>query len=448
MSSYEEITVLISPDGDDAYHVYAKSSQGEVTVRLEATALPRNWAYPTTASLSSLRSSRNLTAVAPPSEATDEQSFGKQLHRILFPGEIRDLLQSCRGAARSLNRKLCLSLCLDPKDERVGWLDGIPWELLYDENDGFIGLNSDWAIIRYLQTSCPGSTVSFPDPVKILVVAANSLVMQALDVEGELWRLEQAWRFRNSAQITIVDPPTIQSLERHLNKGPFHIIHFIGHGILEQTGEGHLAFETENRDVDLISGNDFAQLLRGRSNLPELVVLNACETGGVGRHNQAAAVASVLVEAGVPAVLAMRALFPDAAAIDFSAAFHEALAVGAPLKEAITIGRRTLFATNRNCLDWAIPVLYLRAPADLVLPESAKAVKGAINPGTKIKTEIAEVVTDEFTIARASDDGGRGRQLPVATLKTKVGKLKTGVFTVLDLSKERSPGEDDTESEM
>jgi hypothetical protein len=75
----------------------------------------------------------------------------------------------------------------------------------------------------------------------------------------------------------------------------------------------------------------------------------------------------------LPAVLAMQFVIQEKAGVELARTFYEALAEGAPLESAVTEARIAISMAHANTLDWAAPVLYLRAP-DGVLFSVAAAV--------------------------------------------------------------------------
>ncbi len=77
-----------------------------------------------------------------------------------------------------------------------------------------------------------------------------------------------------------------------------------------------------------------AAYLRGSS--VRLVVLSACDSARADPTDSFAGVAPRLVQAGLPAVVAMQSFLPDPLAPVFTAAFYRALADGRPVDTAIT----------------------------------------------------------------------------------------------------------------
>jgi CHAT domain-containing protein len=105
-------------------------------------------------------------------------------------------------------------------------------------------------------------------------------------------------------------------------------------------------------------------LLRGSS--VRLAVLNACESARTDPRESFAGVASQLVRAGLPAVIAMQTYAPDESAAQFSRAFYGALADDWPVDAAVTAARQALFARAPASPMWSVPALYLTAPDGIV----------------------------------------------------------------------------------
>ena len=66
-----------------------------------------------------------------------------------------------------------------------------------------------------------------------------------------------------------------------------------------------------------------------------------------------------MVRRGIPAVIAMQFEITDTAAVAFAPALYGALAAGWPIDEAVAEARKAIYAVR--ALEWAIPVLFLRA---------------------------------------------------------------------------------------
>ena len=105
-------------------------------------------------------------------------------------------------------------------------------------------------------------------------------------------------------------------------------------------GEGMLAFERPGGGSDHVGASKVAAVL-AEGKVP-VVVLNACQSGAVGKELEAS-VATALLNAGCAAVVAMAYSVYAVAAAEFMAAFYESLFAGKSVGQAVTAGRRRLF---------------------------------------------------------------------------------------------------------
>ena len=138
-------------------------------------------------------------------------------------------------------------------------------------------------------------------------------------------------------------------------------------------GEGVLAFEKPGGGSDLVRASKVAAVL-AEGKVP-VVVLNACQSGAVGKELEAS-VATALLKAGCAAVVAMAYSVYAVAAAEFMAAFYESLFTGASVGQAVTAGRRRLSGHDGRpspkgdmpLADWLVPVHYLRK--DVSFPQA------------------------------------------------------------------------------
>ena len=78
-------------------------------------------------------------------------------------------------------------------------------------------------------------------------------------------------------QIDLLDDATLPVLRKRLQSGPYHILHFIGHGAFDrQTQEGVVVLKDETGRGRLVSGQQLGWLVHNYRTLA-LVILNACE---------------------------------------------------------------------------------------------------------------------------------------------------------------------------
>jgi hypothetical protein len=218
-------------------------------------------------------------------------------------------------------------------------------------------------VVRYLEVPRPVIPLRRPSVLLILVVISAPAGLPALDVARERQEVLEAWGRRPEVEVEVLERPRAGALREALLRRPYNILHFIGHGTLDaQTGEGFLVLEDEDGAADPISGEALVTFLKDLTSL-RLVFLNACETARAAREeglDPFAGVATALVMAGLPAVVAMQRPISDSASIAFSRAVHLRLAAGEPLDTAVTEGRQAIFASHPAAIEWAIPVLFTR----------------------------------------------------------------------------------------
>ena len=295
------------------------------------------------------------------------QETGTEIFRAVFQGQVRTLLDKCRGQLEvSQDLGLRLKIKLDPSDEATGALADLPWELLCDgETEDFFALSRQISLIRYLDVPRPAQPIPFTPPLRILAVAASPQGLPPLDLQKESRRLAELNRNSPGFDVEFLEHASVGAVREALSRDSFNVLHFMGHGTFDSaSGEGMLAFEGEDSALELVSGKAFATKIRDLRSLG-VVMLNACDTAR-SRHQRGAnpfrGVATALVLGGVPAVVAMQRPISDSAAIGFSSAFYRHLARGASIDEALTEGRQGIHSANPDAFEWATPVLFLRMP--------------------------------------------------------------------------------------
>jgi tetratricopeptide (TPR) repeat protein len=319
------------------------------------------------------RASRHVTVGGSEPESF-QTILGEQLFEALFQDAPRNLYQRSLEAAAAAHAGLRIELTFDPHDPHLTALQTLPWELLRPPGTpDFLALNPRTPVTRFLAVPDPVAAATRPKTLRILAVRPLSPALLDLDLDKELRNLEEA--VGSAAQVIPV-APTLDALRQALRGPESHILHFMGHGgALEGHAENVLFFEDHKGNPDPVTGTHLANLLTASPSL-RLVVLNACDTAGVqvvgagGRDfNPFTGVANALVLHGLPAVVGMQHQIPDSAAITFSRVFYQQLAAGEPVDAAVTEARRAMYVEDRDGLDWATPVLFLRTPTGELYPK-------------------------------------------------------------------------------
>jgi len=275
---------------------------------------------------------------------------------------------------------------------------GLPWELMRD-GKGPVAMGAG-GISRSLPVADGAGTLEVPGG-KLRVLMVISRPAGASDVGYQMVArplLERLEAVRGEVSLTVLRPPTFDALRDAVRQAaesgePFHVVHFDGHGamlgrptgggsiagrpaMMTNPGEGVLAFEKPGGGSDPVGASKVAQML-AEGRVP-VVVLNACQSGAVGKELEAS-VATALLKAGCAAVVAMAYSVYAVAAAEFMAAFYESLFAGESVGQAVTVGRKRLFEHDgrpspkgdMRLADWLVPVHYLRR--DVRFPQARTA---------------------------------------------------------------------------
>lgn len=248
--------------------------------------------------------------------------------------------------------------------ERADGLSDVPWEYLRDPQRDFLALSRQTPLVRYTAqfNTRPALPVKLPLRVLVMISAPNGY--EALDVEGEWQRLNDATaelQKRNLLVLERMDTATLIALQRKLRTRDYHIFHYIGHSTYDSlAGQGLLVFETEQDGTraQLVSAGSLSREI-GEEGSIRLVVLNSCKSAQENAQDSFAGIASSLVARGIPAVVAMQYEITDAAAQAFAEEFYRAIAEGLPIESAVSEGRRAIANRVQN-IEWATPILYMR----------------------------------------------------------------------------------------
>ena len=255
----------------------------------------------------------------------------------------------------------------------------------------------------------------------MLVVVASPPDLVQLDAEAESALLRDALadlESRNLVRVDVCQNGTLAELQRRLRRQDYHVFHFIGHGGYDPEGEvGLLAFEGSDGRAQQVQADHVAMLLHDHRTL-RLAVLNSCEGARGGRLDPYAGTAQTLVRLGVPAVVAMQFEITDDAAVLFSQTLYESIADGFPVDAAVAQARKAI-RNDGNAVEWATPVLYLRAPDGHIFDVTTPGPSD--DPGER-PDEMDELppATEDPDFVAAQDQARAGRWDEVVRLLSQV----------------------------
>ena len=268
-------------------------------------------------------------------------------------------------------------------------LHGLRWETLFnpdaaawvatDQRAVFsrYGLSADWRPVR----PAPAD----PARMTVTLVIANPKGFDAYSPEGRVLAPVDvaAERARARAALTEIDPggirelseaapdvggavprATLENLLAALRDG-CDLLYFVCHGVVIGS-ETQLWLENDGGRVDTVSGSELLARVRELPQLPRLVVLASCQSAGTGAEARAAdggalaALGPRLVEAGVPAVVAMQGdVYMDTVGVFMPRFFGELVRHG-EIDRAAAVARAAARGAGRP--DWWCPVLFHRLP--------------------------------------------------------------------------------------
>jgi hypothetical protein len=289
-------------------------------------------------------------------------TFGTRLFEFLFAGEVGTSLRRSLDEAERQGAGLRIRLRMADAPE----LADLPWEFLYDATVGdFLALSARTPLVRYLDLPRRIQPVAVRPPLRILVAIASPANAIPLDADAE-WRiLQQALSgLTQDGRIVLerLEEATIPALQRKLRQGAYHVFHFIGHGTFDaQSQRGMLLMEDADGQGMPFSAERLGALLHDEADTLRLVVLNACHGARTSQDYPFAGLAQGVVRKGIPAVIAMQFAITDDAAIIFAQAYYQAIADGYPVDAAFGEARKAVYLDD-NEVEWATPVLFMRAP--------------------------------------------------------------------------------------
>lgn len=381
MIEYEDFSIKIEPRRGDTYPVivlespagegrsefvlpYDPDEIGEVLYRLGETLRGDDPMHVRHAGQS--ESLSPLRGASPAATRTLPQRLGDDLFRAVFSGPVLSLFERSMGMLHGSQRGLRIKIHIDPEDPSLTQLTSLPWEFIYrkDTRD-FLNLSKYTPIVRYLDVQRPFSPLPLERPLRILVVLSDPPEYVALDLERERALIEKTWARQEGIEVDFMERVSITALQQRLVHERYHVLHYMGHGAFDEySGQGVLVMQDADGHGQLVDGSSLGILLRDVRSL-RLAFLNACETATVTRDqglDPFAGVASAMVMAGIPAVVAMQFPISDEAAINFSSTFYPLLAQGDPVDVAVAEGRRAIRLVDSRSMEWGTPVLFMRAP--------------------------------------------------------------------------------------
>jgi hypothetical protein len=324
-----------------------------------------------------------------------------RLGRYLFDALLGQETWKAIVAAASGATVIELALAWDVRDNELHRMN---WELLHDgsrylaEGQG----RADVTITRVVNADAVARELDGPPRLLFAVGAALSdpTIRPGAEAIGLLRNIQEGGRSINARVLENASPDRLKRAVAEF--GP-HAVHFISHGEVRD-GQGVLLLPPDEQDQTEPQPRDarqLLQLLRVEGELPQLVVLSACESGPavrlLGAH-QTAPLAAQLVQGGVPVVVGMAGQVSDLACRLFTRSFGAAMVGGRSLVAASAEARRAGLAggalTSRS-VDWAFPAVFMSSAVD---PDWRPVPAGADEVTPLVKGWISSWQVDEAPV--------------------------------------------------
>jgi len=301
------------------------------------------------------------------------KDFGRRVFNVIFR-ETPEIAVQFRSSLNMIANNpeyegLRVKLRID-SPELTQW----PWEYVYDESKkNYLCLRQRSPLVRFLEVSEPSSQLEVDGTLNILGMIANpGGEWTALDTERERKIIDDAiapLQEEGKVNFRWVPGETCDHLLDAIQKGSWHVFHFIGHGgVYEYDEDEPMTGPPGERDTGFIvlsdgaggsveiSASNLKNILQGQS--LRLVVLNCCEGARGGKKDAFSSTGASLVRSGIPAVVAMQFPISNVAATQFANGFYKSLATNDSLEKAITWARVRMSHTSN--MEWGIPVLFTR----------------------------------------------------------------------------------------
>lgn len=321
-------------------------------------------------------------------------AWGRTLYQATLDlPAVRDLTAAWRDLGPRERRLLVRGDASDPASAAA--LD-LPWELLHDGTGFLIQSKQPVQFQRRLTSGGSEPLAPVPPPLRILAISPRPdteptghadhrrSALPVLEALGDLGEL---------AEIQVLSPPNLASLEKQLNDAwaagrPFTALYLDGYqrdhldsGVplfgFEASYETHVPL---CRDADFVAAPALATLLNSyRIRLVALVCSTNSDRPGAMAH-----LASILLDAGVAAVVTFQAATPAETLRRFWTSFYEELLRGARVAQALFVSQHRLAGDSYRCpglggggvhlQDWFTcklylgqhdPRLFLRPPLEL-----------------------------------------------------------------------------------
>lgn len=314
----------------------------------------------------------------------------------------------------------------------------LPWEKLHDLVYRPLALDKrvpDYGFVRSLLNSGkePSNTLPIYERPRILIVVANPSDMEAvsfhdtvlsfqpiesqrrlqetlaldtlfrqLQIDGRIAKFDvlRGEVLPNKLETSLLQGyPTLMRINQVLAAAelagkPYHVLHFLAHGYVDDQGRGYLLLTNEEGAAELVSEDKFQNLFPRQHQL-RLVVLAACQSDdGQQRSNQPlSGLAPAFLQTGIPSVIAMQTEITVVAARVFTQKFYESLMQSGLIDSAVLEARLAIDLANTGRTEWFTPVLYMQGDDPRLFVDDKSSITRPSKPQKRQEREMPTLVS-------------------------------------------------------
>lgn len=291
-------------------------------------------------------------------------AIGSRLFSQVMQDDVRDLWIEAR-ADLDQHRIYGLRLRLALHPPAVA---ALPWESIYDpdRNQAFAA-NGRTPVVRVENLHRflgPPRSLQVAWPLRILLAAPEDPSGE-IDTGAEIAGVTEALTKYEPKRVqvsTLTGRFSIVDLRREIDARQPDLLHIITHGEPDGISLWH-------RDRPSMVSSASLRVTLEHTPSVKLAFLNACLAGMSSDTHRFRNVAAQLLQAGLPAVVAMQYEIRDDAAIEFAQFLYEELIAGScpgAVDAAVALARTSLYALSPGDFSYGTPVLWLNAESGLI----------------------------------------------------------------------------------
>jgi hypothetical protein len=288
----------------------------------------------------------------------DASEYGRILTEYLFTDKrIRETFLSALNLIQANGDRCRLRLFIHPSALE---LQKLRWELLQrPDNNDRLSTSDHILFSRYLFSRDFRAVQLRPRNDIRVLVAISTLTpehsakfnLPTFDVEAEVARARKCFAGLSCDILGAVEPLTFGQLWQSLRNEEYDILYLLGHGTAEGRRPGFFIEHQEPDRAPFAEPQEFVDRFSGLLRVPRLVVLGSCQSS---YSNMA--LGPRLVEAGIPAVIAMQDSISLATLESFTTTLFAELTKHGAIDLAVASAREVI----RDYPDCWMPVLFSR----------------------------------------------------------------------------------------